>query len=293
MAFVVKERYVSRHYERSVAARVLDLRHVLQWDGSPDPTNIRLDEQAAYSAFLAGLTSTWTGDSGSILYLDTTSVDEEDAGGGIWNCNARYVPNTIQLAVGQERRAFNSSGGTAHIVVSRQTTGFYRIGASSGAPSFGQIIGAREDGTPEGCDIFVPVHEFEVTRAFTDGDITHAYENTIAAITYTTNSNTFRLFPAKTVLFMGAGGGQRGDGIWEMTFKFAAGIDRVNVPIIGPDGTITVSSVKAWEVLWAYYVKKKLLAGTPDATLGDSPIYAYTERVYDSSDFLSLGIAVT
>jgi hypothetical protein len=234
MAFVVKERYISRHYERSVSARVVDLRYVLKWDGSADPTNLRLDDQQAYSAFVTALPSTWTGDNASTLYLDTVSVDEEDAGGGIWNGNARYVPNTIQLAVGQERRAFNSSGGTQHIVLSRQTTGSFTItGSSLTPPNYGGLIGVRSDGTPEGCDIFVPVHEFEVTRAFTDGDITQSYENALAAITYTTNASVFRGFPAKAVLFMGAGGGQRGDGIWEMTFKFAAGVDRTGVVIAG------------------------------------------------------------
>jgi hypothetical protein len=286
MGFTVDERHVSRSFERSVSSRVVELRHVLKWDGTGD-ANDRLNEQKAYSAFTAVLPGTWVDADLRTLYLDTVRVDEEDAGGGIWNGSARYVPNTIQLAIGQERRGFNSSGGTQHILISRETTG--QFATSGSAPNFGQLIGVSSDSAPTGADIYVPIHEFEVTRAFSDGTVTQAYENTIAKLTYTTNSSIFRGFAKKTVLFMGATGSQRGDGIWEITFKFAAQQDRQNVDINTDDGTISISAVGGWELLWVYYIRKVIGSGD-SAVLADVPKYAYTERVYDSSAFSLLGI---
>jgi hypothetical protein len=148
MAFIVGERHVSRSFERSTSSRVVELRHVLRWDGTGDPDD-QLNEQAAYLAFTGALPATWVDGDSNLLFLDTVRVDEEDAGGGIWNGYARYVPNTIQLAIGQERRGFNSSGGTQHIVVSRETTGSF----DRGAPNFGQLIGVSADSAPAGADI--------------------------------------------------------------------------------------------------------------------------------------------
>jgi hypothetical protein len=282
MAFIVGERHVSRSFERSTSSRVVELRHVLRWDGTGDPDD-QLNEQAAYLAFTATLPTTWVDGDGKLLFLDTVRVDEEDAGGGIWNGYARYVPNTIQLAIGQERRGFNSGGGTQHFIVSRETLGSFS--ASGSAPNFGQLIGVSEDSTPTGADVFVPVHEFEITRAFSDGSITQAYENLLAELTYTTNSSSFRSYPAKSVLFMGATGSQRGDGLWEVTFKFAAQSQR-DVSIATEDGTINVGNVNGWDLVWVYYKRQTLAGGAK----GDVPQSAYVERMYDSSSFGLLGI---
>lgn len=286
--FNVAEKYISRRFERSVQSQVKEVKYRLKWvgAGSEDPDDA-YDEDVAYAAFKAVLPTTKAGDDGQVLYLDTITVDEEEMGTGKWNGYARYVPNTIQLAIGQERRTFNSSGGTQHITLSRETT--ESKAASGTPPNYGRLIGVRPDGTPEGTDIMVPVHEYEITRAFADDDIDQSYEQLLVDATYTTNASTFRGGGAKTVLFMGATGGQRGDGVAEITFKFAAAKDRTGVTIPGADGTITMSMIGAWECFWVAYVKKKLGTGA-NANVGDVPKYAYAERVYDSTDFSDLGI---
>ena len=90
-------------------------------------------------------------------------------------------------------------------------------------------------------------------------------------------------------LFLGASGSRRqqgqnpNDGDWEITFKFAASPNAVNLQI----GTITVASKKGWEYLWVRYEDAEDDAAS---MLVKKPVAAYVEKVYEDADFAVLGL---
>lgn len=175
--------------------------------------------------------------------------------------------------------SFDTGGGTQHIVASRETVG--RYGPKSSAAT-GKMIGATKDGV-EGVDIVVPVYQFSETHYFKDEDVTPAYKNTLFFLTGKVNSGTFRGFARGECLFLGASGTRRGDGGWEITFKFAASPNEMNLAI----GNITGIAKRGWEYLWVTvedYVDESIPA------IIKKPVAVYVERVYEEASFAQLDI---
>jgi len=70
---------------------------------------------------------------------------------------------------------------------------------------------------------------------------------------------------------------------WEITFRFAASLNRTGISV----GSITGIAKKGWEYLWVRY------ADVEDAgsnTLVKQPVAAYVEQVYEYGNFAALGI---
>jgi hypothetical protein len=181
----------------------------------------------------------------------------------------------------QSQYAFETGGGTQHITNSLLTVNKY---PPATAPDFAGAIGVTENGV-EGVDITVPVYQFAETHFIADELVTPAYKATVAYLTGRTNVAAFKGFAIGEVLFLGAAGQRRGNGNWEICFRFAASPNVVNLTI----GSITGIAKAGWDYLWVRYLDKE---DTVAKAMVKQPLAVYVERVYQPGDLSLLGIGV-
>lgn len=139
----------------------------------------------------------------------------------------------------QSSYSFETGGGTQHITNSLATVNRYPPGT---APDFQGAIGVTENGV-EGVDITVPVYQFAETHFIADALVTAAYKATLCYLTGKVNSAPFKGFQAGEVLFLGASGQRRGNGDWEICFRFAASPNVTGLAV----GPITGIAKGGWE----------------------------------------------
>jgi len=194
-----------------------------------------------------------------------------------WKVTARYgVPQPYQEDTPQPTIAFDTGGGTQHITQSIQTVGRY---GSSASHQLGGAIGYDGENVA-GVDITIPVWNWQETHYLSAAQLNAPV---YYALTGMVNADNFRGYFPGEVLFLGASGQKRGEGKWELTFKFAASPNSVNLSV----GSLTGISKNGWEYLWVQY------AEDVDATAKvriKKPVAVYIEKVYDSGPFSSLGI---
>jgi hypothetical protein len=142
---------------------------------------------------------------------------------------------------------------------------------------------ARHIRSVEGVDITVPVYHFSETHYLDDAVVTEPYKGTLFSLTGKVNSGAFRGFAAGECLFLGAAGTKRGQGDWEITFRFAASPNVTGLTI----GDITGIAKKGWEYLWVRYADAEDAAAK---ALVKKPVAVYIEKVYEEGDFSLLGI---
>jgi hypothetical protein len=206
-------------------------------------------------------------------WVDTNALD------GRWLVTVRYGSSTEDPPTGDSTFSFDTGGGTQHITQSLQTIAKYPAGS---APDFKGAIGVTHDNV-EGVDITVPVYQFSETHYLADAVVTPAYRGTLFQITGKVNSGSFRGLAPGECLFLGASGSKRGQGDWEITFRFA-GSPNVTGLTVGPIGGI---NKKGWEYMWVRYADSE----DDDAkVLVKKPVAVYIEKVYESASFAGLGI---
>lgn len=178
--------------------------------------------------------------------------------------------------------SFDTSGGTKHVMQSRQTV----TRLPDEAPDFGGAIEVDNEGNVNGVDVTMPVFNFEETHTMAGSRVTTSYRRNIAALTGTMNKSSFRGHSAGEVLFLGASGSKRSrkaNAPWEITFRFAVSPNEGGIKV----GDITVPQKYGWDYLWVRYADK--VAGDGKA-LVKKPVAVYVERVYPTGDFGNLGI---
>lgn len=214
------------------------------------------------------------------------SLSIEPMGPAMWDGKVRYGRAEKQPPAGEHTFSFDTGGGTQHITQSIETIGAYA--ADGDAPDFGGAIGVTHDSV-EGVDITIPVYQFSETHYLPASVVTNAYKGTLFYLTGKVNSAYFRGCQAGECLFLGASGSRRqmgenpNDGDWEITFKFAASPNAVNLQI----GDIVVASKKGWEYLWVRYEDSEDDAAN---VLVKKPTAAFVEKVYEEGDFSVLGL---
>ncbi len=206
-------------------------------------------------------------------WVDTVSGD------GRWIATVRYGVKPPP-EVGESSFSFDTGGGTQHITQSLSTVG--RHAASGTAPDFKGAIGVTHDNV-EGVDIAVPVYSFSETHYLAAAVVTPAYRGTLFNLTGKVNNGSFKGLAAGECLFLGASGSKRGDGDWEIAFRFAASPNRTNINV----GGITVPAKKGWEYMWVRYADAE---DADSKTLVKRPIAVYVEKVYEEGSFAGLGI---
>ncbi len=236
------------------------------------------DDIEARNALLAGSPATYDPWGSGLIFLPRDTVTVQPVGDLLWEGIVRYgqVPQTDAAVF-----SFDTGGGTQHITHSRATIARYAPYGQV-APDCKGAIGVTPDSV-EGVDITVPVYQFAETHYLADAVVTPAYKATLFALTGAVNSQPFKGLAAGECLFLGAAGTQRGQGDWELAYRFAASPNVTNLTI----GDITGISKKGWEYLWVRY------ADTEDTTakvLVKRPAAVYVEQVYPYGDLTALGI---
>ncbi len=197
---------------------------------------------------------------------------------GLWEGIVNYglLPQT-----GESVFSFDTGGGTQHITNSLGTVARYAP-AGAVAPDCKGALGVTADSV-EGVDITVPVYQFVETHYLPDSVVTPAYKATLFALTGKVNSAAFKGFAAGECLFLGAAGTQRGQGDWELTYRFAAYPNVTNLTI----GDITGIAKKGWEYLWVRYTDSEDVSAK---ALVKRPTAVYIEKVYEYGNLSLLGI---
>ena len=221
------------------------------------------------------------GDASVVLWRER--IDIEPISDDMWEAIVYY--SAIVLPVNESSFSFDTGGGSQHITQSIQTVQSVPAPPAFSAPNYKGAIGATADGV-DGVDIVVPVYQFTETHVFASSAVDGAYKATLFALTGRTNDDTFRGFEAGEVLFLGAGGGKRGNENWEIQFRFAASPNATGLAI----GDITGINKKGWEYLWVRY--KDEVDGTANA-LVKTPQAVYVEKVYYDGDLSLLGIGTS
>ena len=242
------------------------------------------DQDEAFSSLLAeadGANGDWIIEN---LQVEPVSIDSGDPDSCIWEGSVTFVPPDRKkddpLEVGESSYQFDTGGGSQHIShIKNPAHHVATYGAGAPDPKGG--IGATADGI-EGCDIMVPVFNWSETHIIPDATVTEAYKGKLYELTATTNAATFRGNAVGEVLFVGASGTKRGDGDWEITFKFAASPNLAGIQI----GDIADIVKGGWEYLWVRS-ERKVDNNMPIV----QPVAVYVEQVYEAGDFDDLEIA--
>jgi len=200
----------------------------------------------------------------------------------LWEGTVRYGGGgSTAPSTGESTFSFDTGGGSQHITQSIQTRN--RIGKPGNfPPNFQGAIGVTQDAV-EGVDITIPVYNFGETHYIDDALVTQAYRQSLFETTGRVNSAAFRGFAAGDVLFLGASGAKRGQGDWEISFRFAVSKTRANFTV----GGITVPEKKGWDYMWVRYSDVQDNAAR---MVVKQPLAVYIEQVYEEASFGALGI---
>ena len=220
----------------------------------------------AQSARIIITTSTATtfdvyGDASLVLWREAIEIEPRSE--DLWEAVVYY--GAINLPADESSYTFDTGGGTQHITQSIQTVQSVPAPPNFSAPNHKGAIGVTPDSV-EGVDVVVPVYQFSETYVFASSAVDGAYKAALFYLTGRVNDDTFRDFAAGEVLFLGAGGSKRGDGLWEIQFRFAASPNATGLVI----GDITGVNKKGWEYLWVRYKDEvdgtaKGIVKTPEA----------------------------
>jgi hypothetical protein len=237
------------------------------------------DEDAAIAFALDNVPAAYNG-----IPLESIEIDERISL-NVFKISAQYKAgfdeNTVSGAEEPDPVfSFDTGGGTQHLTQSLKTVAKY----PTTAPDYSGAIGYDGENV-NGIDVTMPVMNFSETHYLKPGKVSTKYKKTIAELTGSVNSNSFKGYSEGEVLFLGASGSRRGDSrsdLWEVTYKFAVSANRKDIKV----GDLTVTEKKGWDYLWVRYaddVKDK-------KTLVKKPSAAYVEKVYERKDFGLLGI---
>ncbi len=216
-------------------------------------------------------------------WADTVTDD------GKWDCEVRYSPQgsagtTAPPETGDSVFNFEIGGGTQHITQAIQTV--TQVAAEGcEVVDFKGAIGVAGNGENievQGVDINAPAYSFSEIHYIPDSTVTPEYRKKLAMLASKKpiNAATFRGFNAHEVRFDGASGSKRGEGDWEMTFKFSVSLNS-NINL----ATLPTFYKRGWDYVWICYATKKSINRYVAV-----PIQATVVKVYNDGDFTDLGI---
>lgn len=219
------------------------------------------------------------------------NYEHEYQGGGVYKVNVSYAmpePQGQDDGDGpQSEYQFDTTGATVKVT---QALSHISTTVPSGwtASDHGGAINVV-DGKPEGVDIPIPAFAWTETHYFTDAYVTEAYKLTVASLTGSVNSGTWRGNAAGSVKFMGARGSKRGRDQWQITYLFEYSPNKTSIVIGGGSGwpTITVPAKKGWEYMWIEY---EIDEDTTGKQLSSHARAAHVEKVLEEGDFDLLGL---
>jgi hypothetical protein len=219
------------------------------------------------------------------------NLDWTQLGPGCWEFTSTYIDGRKhdelkQPETGDYKISGSTTGGTAKILVSKATIAKYAPSGET-ALDFKQSIGVTREGEVQGVEIVVPAMKFTIDYTQPKAVITVNYSKLLEDLTGTVNNSTFFGRPAGEVLFLGADFSQgiKSDPTCSYQFLRLPNIAGATI------GDLTGIAKLGHEYLWIYFEEQ------PDPAAKNRPAkrpkYAYVERVYDLTDFSSLGIGTS
>lgn len=193
---------------------------------------------------------------------------------------AKYTFAAIEkkpLEEGESSYQFETAGGTIHATRALEETVFV---ASGTPPSFEKLIGVNGDEVA-GCDLVSPVFSFSETHVLSAATVDAAYKLALFAATGCTNNGSWKGFAAGEVLFLGASGTSRGDGSWQINYRFLGAKNQSGLTI----GGIPSIAKKGHEYLWVKFdngISQDRWVKKIDAVI--------VNKVYLDHDFANIGI---
>lgn len=238
------------------------------------------DSTIARALVLAGTPVLWDN-----LYRASLSMD--DIGVGLWNAEVTYgPPEKKQPEVGDFKWSFDTTGATKHVTQALSHVASYVPGGGTVEDHHG-VIGFVKHEKPSGVDIPDRAFKWTETRQLLLADWGFEYSQTLGAKTGKMNSGTFRGFPAYSVRFDGATGGQSSKDplLLEVTYHFVYSPNETGITV----DSITGIAKKGWDIASVCY---ELSAETPPGGLTQKPYQVDVDRVIETFDFADLGIGV-
>lgn len=186
--------------------------------------------------------------------------------------------NEYDRSLPPETVKYSMSTTTTTVKFSRLTVGRYSA-AGGNAPYRGGGINVV-DGVPQGCEIKIPVITMTITHYWKPSQFSTNLRNNILLYGGYINSEEFRGFPERSLLYVGADiqdidSGERK--ITQVDFQFEISPPD-NVEIQGWDYTVPKAG---WEYLWIDYRRHV----NSNNELQPYAKYAYVERVYPACKF--------
>lgn len=243
------------------------------------------------------------------IYLRAESYSVEYLGDQAWQVSINYEHSGADGGDSPSKRvrSFDTGGGTQHVtnaIGNAAVSGDYGeryykrpvvvpFAPLPDRPQYG-AVGVSDNGV-DGVDIVSPqlqwTEQYDVPSTY----VTSTYIKGVAKITGTTNDAAFRTFAIGEILFLGCTGSQTwdtdsGNGPWSLSYKFAASPNcgtGLTLPAI-QIGDIAGVKKLGWEYMWIRYE-----AASENSSIVKKPAYVYVDKVYNSSDFSTLGIGTT
>lgn len=205
-------------------------------------------------------------------------------GAGIWDVDAEYgTLDQQEPAEGNYKWSFDTTGATKHITQALYHVNTYKPSGVTAIDHKG-AIGVTDDAV-EGVDVPDRALKWTETWQLPLAGYGFIFAAVLGELTGRVNASYFRGFPAYTVRFDGANGGQspQESTLCEITFNFAVSPSESGLTI----GDITGVAKTGWDYLWVRY------EATDDATAKKTtpkPIQVEVDRVLTYFNFSLLGI---
>lgn len=230
-----------------------------------------------YTAVTTLAPASWDG-----MFPNSISYREDDGGTNHFLFTVGYNAKAPESTL---RWGFDTTGGTIRMFTSKNTTRYSRT--SRTAPDFQGAIGVKntgKDAEPEGVDVVTPGLKLTATYKWPANTFGIAEAKVIAGMTGRTNNGTFYTFPAGELLFLGASASEiMPDVPTQVEYHFLASSNATGLTI----GAVSGIAKKGHEYLWVAFEAE---ADTSANKLVQRPLGVYVERVYDETDFATLGI---
>jgi hypothetical protein len=197
-----------------------------------------------------------------ILYRQDISL--EPGGFALYYLTVPYA--TRKNEVGDWSWDFDTTGGSIHIKVSKQTVARF----PAGSKDHKQLIGVNGDDVA-GTDIVIPAMKINATFKHPLGVVTIPFAKTVRRNTGKVNSDTFLHHAPGEVLSLGGRGADGSTAEAEVTYSFGCE-ENLQDEVVG---TITDVRKDGWDVSWIAWKDNDA-----DDKPGKEPLSVNIERVY-------------
>lgn len=215
--------------------------------------------------------------------IDNIEVLEIDDAQGIYEGTVPYRSGSGASIdeVGEFSLSYDISVTNYTLKYSRQTVSSGAI-AGVNKVNFGKAINATKTGV-EGVDYQVPVMQGNITKVFSEGQITDAYIGNLYKTVGTVNAGFFRGLQAGEGLLTSVDLKSNQDGTWNGTFGWGISPNETNLDV---GNGLIVPSKRGWDYLWIAY------ATTDEGDFGpvQKPWQYNVEQIYPYTNWGVLNI---